>query len=693
MEYLPGTKIICLTYRELVSKIMTAENFRQLKSRSDRGLTRNGIKVHGRNGIESECLIEYGSLRRQEKEKVVELFGDPREYIAMEPLRALVETDAEARQFYTTYPLPTTGKTLPLEYQLKYARQCDWFGAIKKALTNKGATKEIMQISIGQLWTNFSNLINNDETAHELPTSVDRLQRRYKLYRDGGYAGIVEAWRFGNDHRRVVTPKIEGLILSLRVKQGYAAYMNEVCRQYNKFIMGEEQVVHLETGEVFDPMDFYVVAKGQGKKKKKGDAVLTVPYKLGESTVDYYIKKPGNEAIINKFLMKKQDYDTKYRPSVLRIGAFYAFSKISMDDIDLPFKGPDGDRVVKSYQAYDCASECIVGVSFGKDKGKELILECMRDMFRLIVRKGWGVPWEIEMERHITSHMKGKTDKETGEWTDDLYTPGVVFPATRICQNAQSKRAEGFIRKKKYGYQRKRKGFQGRFYAKNLTNRLNTDQKELRQAYEEIVMKELADIWAYNNELHPKQELYPNLTRWQVLEQHQNPILPKYQAHQVIQFIGYSTATSIRAGVAQVQYGDYMLPDITLIQKTHYTGEITAYYVPDEDGLVQSVFLFEDGQFLCEAKKKMGFHEAVVEQTPEDIGIMEHQWGQQKRFDKMVDEGGKALVPVGVVSPIPALPQGEGVAKRRVKVLEAPNMILPEEVAVPYSKDRANNMF
>ena len=661
MQYLPNSSSPWITYQELIPEIMSAENFRQMK-------VRGKIRVSCTGGNGRQILIEYNTLPTKPtnyKALVEAKYGKPQEYISMEPLKALAVEDGAVRQYYADYTLPTTGEHLPLEYQLKYVRQCYWLGAIDKALVNKKSTKDILGISIDKLWENFSVLINADTEGHELPTSVSRLKRRYRVYRDKGMTGLIEAWRFGNDYARKVSEKIEGLILSLFC-QPHKPYMNEVCMEFRKFMRGERQIVDTLTGEVYNPMDFYVnVAKAKSKSKKvEGEQLrLTEPYMLGESTVDYYVKKPGNEVVINKYRLKAQEYDSKYRPSVKRIGAFYALAKISMDDIDLPFQGPNGDRVVKSYQVYDCASEAIIGVSFSEDKNMELIMEALRDMFRLIVRNGWGVPWEIEMERHLTSAMKGKVDKETGEWYDDIFTPGAVFPATRICQRAQEKRAEGFIKKKKYGFQKKREGFQGRFYSRLLTNRLNQDQKPLRQLYEEIVQHEIDDIYAFNHELHPKQELYPNMTRWQVLEQTQHPQLPKYQPQQVIQFIGYSTATSIRAGVARVQYGDYMLPDITLIKETTYNGEITAYYLPDEDGMVNSVYPFEDGKFLCEAMKKMGFHEAVIEQTAEDKVIMQEQWAQQKSFDKMVKDGKAAIVPVAMTNKL--------VEKKKTKIVKA----------------------
>ena len=632
----------------MIPDIMPKGTFDSLKHR---GNLKASLGGNGR-----VVLVEFDSLPVKYQELVVAKYGPVHEYMAMQPLRKLVVRDEKARQYYASYQLEN-GQYLPLHYQMKYARQADWLGSISKALADKKTLKDELKISITQYWANVVLLAKNDEEEHGLPTSVDRMERRYRLYKQSGYEGLIEAWRFGNDHARVVSPKIEHLIISIYCMP-HKPYMNEVCKIYREFMQGKITLVdvHKDTGgELFDPKEFYVKGK---------------PYELGESTVDYYVKKPENVIIINKLRMKGQDYNTQFRPSVKRHAPFFTFSKITMDDIHLPFKGPDGDRVVKSYQVYDCCSEAIIGVAFSEDKEKGIIREAMRDMFRMIVRKGWGIPWEIEMERHLTSAMKGKED-ETGEWVDDIFTPGAVFMMTRICQSAQAKRAEGFIKKKKYGFQKKRPGFQGRFYAKNLTNRLNTDQKQLRQAYEVLVQNELEDIAAYNNELHPKQDLYPGLSRWQVLEENQNPNLPKFKLQQVIQHIGYSTATSIRAGVARVMYGDYQLPDIELIRRTNYNGEITAYYLPDDDGIVQSVFLFEDGQFICEAQKKLAFNEAAIEQTDEDRAIMQQQWGQQKKYDKIVKDGVGGLLNVGVLVP------------NKVVVSKTPRKVVSKEVDMP----------
>ncbi len=604
MQYLPISTSPWLTYRELVK---TLDNPTGLipKGTFDSLKQRGNIRVSNIGGNGREVHIEFDSLPTRPinyQQIVKDHFGDPRKYIAIQPLKDLLHMDDVARKWYADYILPC-GKNIPFEYQVKYARSCDWLNMIAVCLKDKRYLKDRMKISITEFWDNVALLIRKDELVHDLPGSVDRLRRIFSRYQDGGYESLVDKHRWGNDFARKVTPKIENLIVSLYCMP-HKPYMAEVCKLYREFMAGTLQVVDVHPqggGEVFDPKEFYITKVKAGKGKP-------YPYVLGESTVDYYLKQPANEAVVNKLRMKAQDYNSMYRPSVSRLAPAYAFSKITMDDLDIPFKTPDEKRPVKSYQVFDVASGAVVGVSFSRDKNVELIREALRDMFRLIIRKGWGIPWEIEFEKHLTLAMTGGVE-EDGTMYDDILTPGAVFPATRICLggNAKEKRAEGFIRVKKYGQQKKRPGFQARHYAKLLTNRLNTDKDKVRYEYNEIVENELNDIAAHNNELHPKQDLYPGLTRWQVLESTQNPNLAKYQAHHVIQFIGYSTTTSIKAGKTRVQGSDYMLPDMELIKGLTYNGEITAYYLPDEDGMVNSVSLFENGQYICDAQRKVGF--------------------------------------------------------------------------------------
>jgi hypothetical protein len=408
-----------------------------------------------------------------------------------QPIQKLILPNAEARQFFASYTL-SSGANIPIENQQRYTRQAEWLDMIAAALEDRRTLKDILKCDMASFWEHVLRLHQVDKPVNPaLPVSYDSLRKKLKVYLEGGYAALVSN-KFGNQNTRKVNAKIENLILSLYC-MNHKPYLVEVCRKYKEFMDGKLKVVDMITGEVFDAKDFFVNGK---------------PYVLGESTVDYYIKKPVNIAAIDKHRLSGIQWRSKYHPPVMRKSPVYAFSKVTMDDVDIPFKDETGGRPVKSYQVYDVASGAIIGKAFGREKNVELLREALRDMYQLILRNGWGMPIEIEMERHLTKHLMGtpaspkegarreavRGDKEA--LTPDILTEANVFRYVRVCLggNAREKRAEHFIRRKKYEFQNKRPGFQGRFYARLITNRLNQDDNRVRYAYEQIVQNELDDM-------------------------------------------------------------------------------------------------------------------------------------------------------------------------------------------------------
>ena len=196
----------------------------------------------------------------------------------------------------------------------------------------------------------------------------------------------------------------------------------------------------------------------------------------------------------------------------------YGLSKISLDDRDLPRKLVTGERV-KAYYAYDVASGCLIGASYSIRKDIPLFINCIREMFRFIDSRGWGMPLEMEVEHHLVSNFK-----------DDLFKAGLVFPFVRWCapSNSQEKHAEQLNRQKKYGYEKRYQDGIGRWYLKNEANvtggeRVYDDAenkyivKERTYSYDQLVADDIQSIQAYNNGLHRDQKLYKGLTRMQLM--------------------------------------------------------------------------------------------------------------------------------------------------------------------------------
>ena len=673
-----------MTLDEFVPKFSTAGNYRLLKHRGDLTV------VSAEGGV----YIEYAHpMPKKYRDAIYKEMGDPAKYIAMEPLRALVKRNDVARMELAEYEFVNAcGKkqNLPLEYQLKYGRQCDWLDVISRCLANKQWVKESFGISICEFWDNISLIINNDEEAHGLPTAVKRLMATYKQYREeGGWRALVakDVHRFGNDRARKVAPETEKLMVALkRIK--FKPTKAEVHRFYLEFMHGTREVVDLDTGEVFKPADF----------DNKGKAT-----ELSVETVKNYLNKPVNVATVDASAMGAKDFNDAHRPYMLRDSPIWAFSKCTMDDTASPFKMMNGDRPA-TYKFFDVASTALVHMVMHKEKRPDtgLIRQLLAGVIVLIMQKGWKMPFEVEVERALTSDM-------TGDGVNmDVLSAGAVFPFIRWCKakNPQEKRAEGFIKQLKYHYHRHREGFQYRPFNRLTENRERDgapmfmrkdeeakDFKEATYTFEDIYQMELDDMWEYNNAPHPNQDKYPGKTRWQVLEEFQNPNLPLPNLSQIIPYVGTKVKTSVDRLFVQVQYKKYKLPDVALLGALS-EPEVVAYWLPDENGEIRSVYLYQDGKFICEAQQVARFQEAKAEQTADDHLKLGRQEKYIKDFDQLIQGRIDNGLKVGVMPPAP---KGEYVAvkplSRVAEVVGVENEeYLPEPVYVPGTGSRANSM-
>lgn len=628
MQFLENTNTLCLLFDEFVVPEITGyENYKKMKRREN-------IIVHGRGGNGNKVLIEYETLPQKYKRLVVAKYGDPYEYHAKEPLRALVKNDHHAREFYKRYTLQD-GRPLPVDTQAIYSRQCDWLNMIIEVLEDKATLKEELHISIETFWSNVIDLYTTDKVKNKLPRSKRRLQDKLKLYTDNGYVGLISS-KYCNQNTRKVDEKIERLLMALYCMPE-KPYLKTICGYYQMFIDGGIRVVDLETAEVFNPKDFYVKGK---------------PYEVKESTIKYYIERnPINRAVVDKVRMSALEWASKHKPHHIRKAPTFSFSKITMDDITIPFKMPNGKRVW-SYQVFDVASQAVIGVAFSKDKSVELIKDAVRDMLRNVIRNSYGMPAEVEVERHLTSSMKG-TVNEDGTVVADVLTDGAIFPFVRWCapENPMEKRAEGFIKLKKYGFQKKRKGMQFRPFARLEANRLNQDEKVVTYSYEDIVANEREDIEAYNNALHSDQVKYKGKTRKQVLEENVNPALTTPNIVSILPYIGIKPNTkSIRRGYVEVRGRMYSMTDAAKLE-TLTSNKVTVYYLPDEDGDPKYVHLYNEYEEpICELVEVAGFQEAKVEQTEDDRRILGKQKQYIDTFNEIVERKSDALKRVAMVS-------------------------------------------
>lgn len=638
MEYYNG--ILCISARELMA-VMSESNYKQLAARGKMEVARRACR--------GQCaLVVFDSLPDKYRAAARELYPEGGTMQLQKWFRDNYALDAEARTFFSRFRFDN-GDPLPPAKVTEYTVNASVIRAIERLMANTRALRRA-QPGGRVRWDEMAAAVAyfKQEYGHTLPESALRFRRRVAEFGRSGYASLISG-KFRNQNSRKVNYKIERLILSLD-SLPERPFNTTVAEMYNRFVCGGLDVYDPETGELFDPKEF---AGRNG-----------APVALSETTVASYLNNPKNRALRSKLHDNAWDFNNRYRPHHNRKAPMWAFSKISLDDRDLPRKMADGTRV-KAYYAYDVASGCVIGYAHNRLKTADLFIDCVRNMFRLIERQGWNCPAEVEVEHHLVNNF-----------ADGLVRAGVVFPFVRWCNpgNSQEKRAEHFNRVKKYGVEKRLQTGIGRWYARLEANRpreekvydeYNNTYKQATYTYDRLVADDIRAIAEYNNQLHPNRKLYPGLTRWEVLCRNLNPDLRPVDKALLCRFIGEKTRTSIRRSMYCTVRGEkFRLPSPELLGRLAPNGYgVEACYLPDETGAVAEVYLYQGDTFIARCLPVGAYNEATAEQTPEDRQNYVEQAKYVAEFDALMKREKIRKVrilpcdlPAGEAEPVAAAP-------------------------------------
>lgn len=611
MEYHNNT--LCISARELMA-VMSKPNYDQMVHRGKVEVARRACRGH-------HALIVFDSLPDKYKAAARELYPEGGAMQLRKWFRDNYALDAAARSFFFGFRFDD-GTPLPPDKATEYTTNASVIKSVLRLMSSAGALRQAQQEGRVK-WDEMAAAVAyfRQEYGHTLPESTLRFRRKVAEFRRTGYACLISG-RFQNQNSRKVNHKIERLILSLD-SLPERPFNTTVAEMYNRFVRGELEVYDPETGELFAPEEF---------TDKNGE-----PVALSETTVANYLNNPKNRALRAKLHDSAWDFNNRYRPHHHRTAPVWAFSKISLDDRDLPRKMADGTRV-KAYYAYDVASGCVIGWAHNRLKTADLFIDCVRSMFRLIDRQGWNCPAEVEVEHHLVNNF-----------ADGLIRAGVVFPFVRWCNpaNSQEKRAEHFNRAKKYGVEKRLQAGIGRWYARLEANRPreekvydehNNTYRTAARTYEQLVADDLRAIAEYNSRPHPNQKRYPGLTRWEVLCRNQNPGLAPVDKALLYRFIGERTRTSIRRSMyCTVRGTKYRLPSPALLERLAPNDcGVQACYLPDESGEVREVYLYQGDRFIAKCAPVEAYNEATAEQTDDDRRNYTEQAKYVAEFDALM---------------------------------------------------------
>lgn len=603
---------------EELAPIMSVPNYKKLAARKEINVVRQG------KGLGSYALIEIATMPLRFQERIKLKYGEMKENILRNWFIGHYHIDAKAREFYTRFRFDN-GDALPPEHIQEYTVNASVIEAVLRAMDDATFMRKAMKAGPVN-WGELAGAISyyQAEFGHTLPVSSNRFKKRVNDFKAHGYESLISR-KFMNQNRRKVTYDIERLLLSID-GQPEQPFNTTVWEQYNMFVQGELELYDPETGEVLNPADF---------TDKDGNPVVLSP-----ATVANILNNPKNKALRAKLHMSQWDFNNAYRPYHLRSIGEFSLSKVSLDDRDLPRPMKDGNRV-KAYYAYDVVSGAVVGYAYNRYKTTELFLDCMRNMFQTLDRNGMYIPAELEVEHHLVS-----------DFADGLMQAGTVFPLIRWCNpgNSREKRAEHKNREKKYGVEKRTQVGIGRWWAKLEANRpkeekvydeKNNTYKVKTYSYEELVADDIRAIQTFNAQPHPNQKRYPGMSRWDVLCAHQNPNLAPWDKAVLYRFIGQYTETTIRQNTyCTVMYNQYGLPSPEIIEKLEPRNyKVDAYYLPDADGTINEVYIYQNGRYIATCKPVARYNENTAEQTEYDKAAYTEQSKYVAQFDKMMKDG------------------------------------------------------
>lgn len=625
--------IRCISARDLIDEgIITEACYRNWVNRDRIKVVRRGGGATG-----NYALIAVSSLPSSCLEKVNERWPGGPEMDLHHWILSNYELDQAAVTWFMDWAAKYPSNRATDELAMKYAVNASVLNCCIRLYENARVRKRLMGEGVYK-WDMMATTIETlrEEFGHDLPASTLRFRKKVNEYREYGYESLITG-KFGNQNKRKVDYKTGRVVMSIAALPNQP-YGSDVHEMYISFVCGELDVWDLETGEIFNPDDF---------TDKNGD-----PKELSESTIRNILNNPANKLLLEKVRRGRMEFYHEQMPHMHRHGGEFSLSQITMDDVDLP-RRMKGGEYVHAYYAYDVVSQCRVGLAYGRDKDDALVVECFRDMFRLIERNGWGMPAGIEVEQHLMSKYK-----------EGFLQAGEVFRFVHFCapQNSQEKYAEALNGAFKTTVSHKNHEAIGRWHNKGARR---VDQKKVSDSgnhtwedrkyytFEELVADDRRDSAEWNNSLHPNQKKYPGMTRWDVLVAKINPTLRPLDKLTLSRYIGECVETSIRRNsTVHVAYADWWLSGPEVLEKLEPNNrKVTAYYLPDEEGKPVDVFLYQGDRYIDKVRPVVTYNRVMAEQSDADKEAYTEQAKIMSHFGKWLDDHAIGKVGVAKVQP------------------------------------------
>lgn len=629
---------------ELLAPIMSYDNYKKYIQRGKLRVVRQG------KGKGNYALIEYDSLPQELKDRVRAKYPDADSELAY--LHKVYDEsfsyDHTARTYYMR-TLARLNQSLKAERLKALADEYTINASVVQAVLRlKRNTRLYRKVRQGGSvsWAMMADAISyyKDCYGHTLGTTPTRFAQWAKKWEAKGYDSLISG-KFGNANRVKINVDVADLVLRI-ARDPKRPYKTTVLECYNAFLRGEKVYYDPNTGEMYRP-ELYP--------------------DLSERSIGNILEQHNNSMRLSRELDTRHDYMNNTRLYVNRKKPLYSLSMVTMDDRDLPLKvrwthekekvlrgrkttvKVTEDTALKIYLAYDVASSAIVGYAFDGTKSRSIFENCMRDMFRTLLREGLGCPYEAQVEQHLVSDYKA-----------GMMMPGALFTEVSFlsAENSRAKFAEHFNRVFKYSYEKEYLTNVGRFYAllranrvklgKNFDGENNNYLQEVWDMQEAIRFYKLL-IEKYNHDPHPDQSLYPGKTRWEVLKECVHPRIEAIDRLSLVQHLGYTVKTSIRQGVltARGQKWSISGPEV-LDRLAPMDNTVDARWWEQEEGVVSELHIWQGDKYIEQCQAIQAYQVSKLERTDEDMSLMGRELGRVAAWDKYMDE--HRIAPLGSLS-------------------------------------------
>lgn len=592
--------------------------------------TQKFITRAGGNGRPS--LIEFSAIPAPYREKIIATFGNPKK--THNPLEKFFEIDGSARMEYDKYT--DEFGDLTKEQKLQYTINASVLNALKLLKRDRETLRKRSGGNSRNVWSsliadlvNFENYLKNQfGCSHSLPTSEKRLSRKLSDYNKNGYTALISGKR-GNTNNQKVTPEMIGLWNDMFAGRRFKPAHTEVAYEYRQFLAGALQVINAETGECYD---------------SKAECFIEV----SKSSIYGYLSDWENRIVnYSKRAGDKHRFIGSKIPNGRMLPTEFAGSIISVDDRQPPFKYADGTgNRMWFYIAQDLGSEAFTAWVWGDSK-EGIITEFYKELVRKYAEHGVNLPAECECEMSLNA-----------SFTKTFLQNGAMFERVRMIPNrAWTKRIERsnleFRRT-----ERKEEGFIARHHAVD-ENFQSITAKEPVRSKKDIIQIQLREIYEHNNSLHSNQELYPNMTRWQVFKEKQHPKVKPTNWKGILPHLGNTDKTSMKQGRITLQYKDRVvgvdgkvaLGETLIGIMSQIEGrEVQVRWIADKNGNVLKALVYDmSDEYVCELLDDLPYHRAFVEQTPQCLKNMHLTERYKKTVDEFIKQGEQRINRVEII--------------------------------------------